>query len=50
MKIELLSGGEVVAETVSDQYGYYCFERLYPGEYILRATAPAEVKPTVLRL
>lgn len=47
VKIELLLGDVVVATTVSDQYGYYCFEALYPGEYFLRATAPAEVNPTV---
>ena len=47
VQIDLLLDGEVIADTISDQYGYYCFEALYPGEYILRATAPAEVKPTV---
>ena len=49
VKIELMRNGQVVAETVSDQYGYYAFEGLYPGEYTLRATAPQQVKPTVLR-
>lgn len=47
--IELLRGDRVVASTVSDQYGYYVFEGLYPTEYVLRVTWPAEVKPTVLR-
>lgn len=47
--IELVRNGEVAASTVSDQYGYYVFEKLYPGEYTLRVTAPAEVKPTMLR-
>lgn len=47
VKIDLLLGDDVIASTVSDQYGYYCFEALYPGEYVLRATAPDEVRPTV---
>lgn len=47
--IELMRGDRVVATTVSDQYGYYVFEELYPTEYTLRATWPSEVKPTVLR-
>lgn len=47
--IELLRGEKVVATTISDQYGYYLFENLYPTEYTLRATWPAEVKPTQLR-
>ena len=47
--ITLTRNGETVAETVSDQYGYYLFKELYPGEYVLRASWPAEVKPTALR-
>ena len=47
--VELLRNGHVVATTVTDQYGYYVFEELYPTEYTLRVTWPAEVKPTILR-
>lgn len=47
--IELMRGDRVVATTTSDQYGYYCFENLYPTEYTLRVTWPEEVKPTQLR-
>ena len=47
--IELMRGEKVVATTVTDQYGYYVFEDLYPTEYTLRVTWPAEVKPTILR-
>ncbi len=47
--IELMRGEKVVATTVSDQYGYYIFEELYPTEYTLRVTWPGEVKPTILR-
>ena len=47
--IELMRGEKVVASTVSDQYGYYVFEGLYPTEYTLRATWPGEVMPTIRR-
>ena len=46
MKIELLRDGAVIAETVTDQYGFYRFVDLYPATYVLRAYAPQEVKPT----
>ena len=45
--IELMRDGQKVAETVTDQYGFYRFEEIYPAVYTLRVTAPAEVKPTV---
>ena len=47
--IELVKDGNVIASTVSDQYGYYVFEDLYPAEYTLHVTWPAEVVPTTLR-
>ena len=47
--VELIRNGRVVASTVTDQYGYYVFEELYPTEYTLRVTWPAEVMPTILR-
>ena len=47
--VELLRNGRVVASTTTDQYGYYVFEELYPTEYTLHVTWPAEVKPTMLR-
>ena len=47
--IELLRGERVMATTVSDQYGYYLFENLYPAEYTLRVTWPAQIVPTQLR-
>ncbi len=49
VKIELLRDGEVIAETVSDQYGFYRFYDLYPAAYTLRVTPPEEVKPTKRR-
>ena len=47
--VQLIRNGRVVASTVTDQYGYYVFEELYPTEYTLQVTWPAEVVPTVLR-
>lgn len=47
--ITLMRNGSTVATTTSDQYGYYVFEKLYPGEYTLVVDAPAEVVPTQLR-
>ena len=47
--IEVLRGEKLVATVTSDQYGYYVVENLYPAEYTLRVTWPAEVKPTMLR-
>ncbi len=46
MKIELLRDGNVIAETETDQYGFYRFVDLYPATYTLRVYAPAEVRPT----
>ena len=46
MKIELLRDDRVIAETETDQYGFYRFVDLYPAVYTLRAYAPDEVKPT----
>ncbi|MBR6667322.1 MAG: carboxypeptidase regulatory-like domain-containing protein [Clostridia bacterium] len=47
--VTLLRDGAVIATTVTDQYGYYVFEGLYPTEYTLQVNWPAEVKPTILR-
>lgn len=49
VRIALLRDGETVAETVSDQYGFYRFSDLYPAEYSLEVSAPDEVKPTKRR-
>ena len=47
VRIELMRGDQVMAETVSDQYGYWCLKEVYPATYTLRVTPPAEVKPTM---
>jgi uncharacterized protein (DUF2141 family) len=46
LTVELMRDGEVVATAVTDQYGYYLFEEVYPAAYTLRVSMPAEVKPT----
>lgn len=47
--VELIRDGMVVAQTETDQYGYYLFDEVYPATYTLRVTAPVEVKPTKQR-
>lgn len=47
VRIELMRGDRVMMETVSDQYGYWQMNDVYPATYTLRVTPPAEVKPTV---
>ena len=49
VKVELIRNEVTVAETETDQYGLYFFREVYPATYTLRATAPAEVKPTQKR-
>lgn len=49
VKIELMRNGEPVTETVTDQYGFFRFDDIYPAAYTLRVTAPDEVKPTIRR-
>jgi len=49
VKIALQRDGETLAETTTDQYGFYRFNDLYPARYTLLVTPPAEVKPTVHR-
>ena len=46
VKIELQRDGVTIAETETDQYGFYRFDDLYPAAYTLLVTAPDEVKPT----
>ena len=47
VRIELLRGEQVIAETRTDAYGFYRFVDLYPAAYTLRVYAPDEVKPTL---
>lgn len=49
MTVQLLRDGAPVAETITDQYGFYRFTDVYPATYTLRAVAPAQVKPTTQR-
>lgn len=45
--IELYQHGELVASTVTDAYGRYGMDNLYPGEYEMRVTMHKELKATV---
>ena len=45
VRIELLRDGEYVAETVTNQYGFYRFVDLYPAVYTLKVHVPEEVVP-----
>ena len=47
VKIELMRNGNVVAEKVTGDYGFYWFDEVYPAVYTLHVTPPAEIKPTV---
>lgn len=49
VRIVLCRNGEPVAETVSNEYGYYWFTEVYPATYDLEVHMPDEIKPTVLK-
>lgn len=49
MTVELWRNGQKVASTTTDEYGFYRFEKLYPGVYTLKVDYPAQVKPTQQR-
>ncbi|MBR6571882.1 MAG: hypothetical protein IKK75_15655, partial [Clostridia bacterium] len=44
--VRLIQNGAPVYETVTNEYGYYLFNDVYPGEYLLEASAYAELNPT----
>lgn len=44
--VTLLQNGQAAYQTVTDAYGYYLFDDVYPGEYTLEASAYAELSPT----
>lgn len=39
VSVRLVQNGETVYETTTDAYGYYQFAHVYPGEYVLEASA-----------
>ena len=43
--VRLIRDGEVKHEAVTDAYGYYLLENVYPSPYTLEVVYPAEVKP-----
>lgn len=47
--VRLLRDGAIVAETTTDQYGFYRFTDVYPASYTLQTVAPSQVKPTTQR-
>lgn len=49
LTITLLKDGELVTETITDQYGFYCFKDLYPARYTMRVAMPDSMKPTTMR-
>ncbi|MDO4483224.1 MAG: SdrD B-like domain-containing protein [Clostridia bacterium] len=44
--VQLLRDGKPVAETVTDAYGRWAIDNVYPAVYTLKVTAPDEVVPT----
>lgn len=47
IRIALYQQGELVASTVSDAYGHWTLDNLFPGEYEMEVIMPAELKATV---
>ncbi|NLV57555.1 MAG: hypothetical protein GXY67_02200 [Clostridiales bacterium] len=45
--VQLLSQGKVATETTTNAYGYYLFENIYPGEYVLQAKAYPQLSITI---
>ncbi|MEG2703256.1 MAG: SdrD B-like domain-containing protein, partial [Clostridia bacterium] len=43
VSISLVENGQVMYQTTSDAYGYYLFNNVYPGTYILQANAYPEL-------
>ncbi len=37
--VQLVQDGQVVYETTTDLFGYYLFDQVYPGSYVLKAAA-----------
>ncbi len=44
--VRLTQNGETICETTTNEYGYYLFADVYPGEYTLEAISCAELTPT----
>lgn len=45
--IKLYQYNQLTAQTTTDQYGRYLFNKLFPGTYTLEVEMPGELKPTV---
>ena len=46
VKVRLVQNAQTVYETTTNAYGYYLFDDVYPGEYVLEAAAWPQLKPT----
>ena len=46
VNVRLVQNGESVYETTTDAYGYYLFDDVYPGQYVLEAVAWPQLSPT----
>lgn len=46
VKLRLTQNGQTIYETTSNEYGYYLFDAVYPGAYVLEAEAYPELTPT----
>ena len=44
--IRLVQNGQTVYETITDAYGYYLLDNVYPGSYVLTASADASLATT----
>ena len=47
LRLRLMQGERVIAETTTDQYGFYRFTDLYPAVYTLRVELPDTLEPTI---
>lgn len=46
VRVSLMQNGEAVYQTTTDASGYYLFNQVYPGDYVLQAEAWPELAPT----
>ncbi|MEG0047936.1 MAG: SdrD B-like domain-containing protein [Clostridia bacterium] len=46
VQISLMQNGKAAYQTTSNAFGYYLFDDVYPGEYVLKATAYPELDIT----
>lgn len=47
LQINLYQYGQLTNQAVTDQYGRYLFDKIYPGSYTIKVEMPNEIKPTI---